>query len=441
MPAWSLPRSLADLLACFRPCFTAPTFQTFAALVGGFLAQPGLRTVTGMLTGARLAGVWHHARAYRFFSAAHWQPDQLGLAVCDLIVTRLLTPETPIRLVVDDSLFKRCGRKVFGTAWHYDAAAPGRRRTAWGNNWVVVGVLVRLPFMAHRQVCLPVGARLWQPHQLGRSKLDLACELVGLLASRYPDRQVHLVGDAAYAGRALRGLPKQVTVTTRLRADAALYALPGPRRPGRRGRPRVKGERLPELIVLAAMTSVRWEQARVCCYGRAQAKELTSLVCLWPTVFGPRPVRIVLARQPGAPDGYELAVVTTDLDASPAELVERYASRWSVEVLFEESRQVAGVGQARNRTPRAVERTVPFGLLCLSLVVCWYALHGQPTLDVAAHRARAPWYRTKHTVSLADMLAALRRELLTAQFLPSRLVTPTLEELLHAQAAGAATAA
>ena len=92
MPAWSLPRSLADLLACFQACFTAPTFRTFTALVGGFLAQPGLRTVTGMLTGARLAGVWHHARAHRFFSAAHWQADQLGLAVCDLIVARLWQP-------------------------------------------------------------------------------------------------------------------------------------------------------------------------------------------------------------------------------------------------------------------------------------------------------------------------------------------------------------
>jgi hypothetical protein len=61
MPAWSLPRSLADLLACFQACFTAPTFGTFTALVGGFVAQPGLRTVTGMLSGARLAGRWHHA--------------------------------------------------------------------------------------------------------------------------------------------------------------------------------------------------------------------------------------------------------------------------------------------------------------------------------------------------------------------------------------------
>jgi hypothetical protein len=39
------------------------------------------------------------------------------------------------------------------------------------------------------------------------------------------------------------------------------------------------------------------------------------------------------------------------------------------------------------------------------------------------------------------MLNALRRELLAAQFLSSHLVTPTLEELLHAQAAGAADAA
>lgn len=62
MLTWSLPCSLADLPVCFRPCFTAPTFQTFTALVGGFLAQPGLRTVTGMLSGARLAGRWPGSR-------------------------------------------------------------------------------------------------------------------------------------------------------------------------------------------------------------------------------------------------------------------------------------------------------------------------------------------------------------------------------------------
>jgi hypothetical protein len=69
-------------------------------------------------------------------------------------------------------------------------------------------------------------------------------------------------------------------------------------------------------------------------------------------------------------------------------------------------------GSARPATPRAV----PFGLLCVSLIACWYAQHGQPAADVAARRARAPWYRTKRTVSVADMLAALRRVLLAAQY-------------------------
>jgi hypothetical protein len=39
------------------------------------------------------------------------------------------------------------------------------------------------------------------------------------------------------------------------------------------------------------------------------------------------------------------------------------------------------------------------------------------------------------------MLAALRRELLTAQFPPSPLVTSTVEELLQVQVAEATTAA
>jgi len=38
----------------FQSCFTEPTFRTFYALGGGFLAQTGRRTVCGMLVGARL---------------------------------------------------------------------------------------------------------------------------------------------------------------------------------------------------------------------------------------------------------------------------------------------------------------------------------------------------------------------------------------------------
>src|SRR3954453_6120563 len=131
----TLPSSFAVLLATLRPCFTAPSFRMFTALVAGLIAQPGRRTVTGMLTGAGLARVVHHARAHWFFAGARWSADQLGLAVAGLIVTRLLPVGAPLLIAVDDSLFRRSGRRVHGAAWCHDGAATTRtgRAVAWGN--------------------------------------------------------------------------------------------------------------------------------------------------------------------------------------------------------------------------------------------------------------------------------------------------------------------
>ena len=410
----SLPRSLADLLIVFRPCFTAPTFATFRAMVAGFLAQPGLRTVTGMLAGAGWAGRRHHDLAYRFFATARWSVDQLGLVLLDLITQTLVPAGAPLVLAVDDTLWRRCGRKLHGAAWHHDGNGPSRHRPAWGHRWVVVGVIVHLPFLT-RAVCLPILARLWQPGDPDHTPLVLARELVDLVCGHLGDRQVQLVGDAAYIGKPLQGLPAQVTVTARLRANAALYT-PAPPPTGRRGRPRVKGDRLPELIVLAAMTRYRWTPATLHCYGKTLDREVLTIRCQWYGALKGQPVQVVLSRPLGAPDGYELALVTTDLAATPTAVIERYADRWSEETAFLDARHLAGVGQARTRTQRSVERLVPFGLVCMSLAIVWYAHHGQPTHDLAAHRARAPWYRTKRTVSVADMLAALRRALLAAQY-------------------------
>src|SRR6476659_5122788 len=127
LPGATVPCSLAGLLAEFRPCFTTPTFQTFIGLVVGLIAQTRRRTVCGMLTGAGLDQVWHHSRAHRLFITARWSSDALGLALADLIVTHLLPAGSPLTVAVDDTLFKRSGKKVFGVAWHHDGAAKGRQ--------------------------------------------------------------------------------------------------------------------------------------------------------------------------------------------------------------------------------------------------------------------------------------------------------------------------
>ncbi|MER3408661.1 MAG: hypothetical protein C4306_00805 [Thermoleophilia bacterium] len=137
-------------------------------------------------------------------------------------------------------------------------------------------------------------------------------------------------------------------------------------------------------------------------------------------------MRVVLCREPGRGEGFDVALLTTDTEAAAEDVVARYAERWAIGVCFQDAKQVIGVGEARNRSERAVRRTVPFGFLCQTIVIAWYTLHGEAEADVE-HRRRAPWYRDKRAPATADMLTSLRRELIRARFSPpaGRRLTPT----------------
>ena len=402
-----------------------------------------------MLVGARLAGVWHRCRAHRFFSRATWSVQKLGLGIADLVVERLLEPGAPIVLAIDDTLLHRLGRRIHGAHWHHDATANAARKvTAWGNNWVVVGIVVRLAFL-DRPICLPVGFALWRPRRAhipkGRpdperpSKPRLARATVGVIAARYPDRVVHAVGDAGYASGAWRGLPARVTMTFRVRKDAALYA-PTPPKTGRRGRPAKKGDRLAAIAQIAADSAAGWTQTTATRYAKTEQLAVRDLPCLWYEALNNTPCRLVLVADPDDPSRAQLALITTDLRSTPAELIERYADRWSIEVAFQDAKHVFGVGHARNRVQLAVERTAPFGFLTMTLTVLWYALCGHHRDIVAEHRARAPWYLTKANPSLADMLAKMRRTIIAAQYRPRHAAAPTAQEIAAVHQAWTATA-
>ena len=250
---------------------------------------------------------------------------------------------------------------------------------------MIAAVVVKLPAV-RRPVAIPVLAKLVIKNTSSASRLWLARRMAQMIAGALPGRPIRVVADSAYAGGELKKLPAAVTWTTRLRKDAALHGLP-PARAGRRGRPRTKGDRLPCLAKLAATTA--FTQVTVTRYGKAAAVHAAAVTCLWPTVFAARQVTVVLIRDRSAA-GYDLALVTTDTAATAAQVIERYASRWSIEVAIQDARQVFGAGQARNRTARAAERTVPFQLACQAIATCWYATAGHDPADVAEHRARAP---------------------------------------------------
>jgi hypothetical protein len=112
-----VPSSLAGLLSLLSGCLTQPSFETFGMLVVGSVARVHDGTVCGMLQAAGLAGEWHHSRAHDFFARRRWDPDELGMALLDFLVVTFLKAKAPIGLAVDDTLFGRSGKHVWGAHW------------------------------------------------------------------------------------------------------------------------------------------------------------------------------------------------------------------------------------------------------------------------------------------------------------------------------------
>jgi hypothetical protein len=191
-----------------------------------------------------------------------------------------------------------------------------------------------------------------------------------------------------------------------------LYDLP-PARTGKKGRPRKKGNRLPALAKIAA--AAQFSPVTVTRYGKTETIAVHAFTCLWYSVTGTKPVTVILIRDKHK-TGYDIALVTTEMDPEIGRVIERYAARWAIEVAIEDTKQLFGTGQARNRTAAAVERTIPFMLACQAIAVCWYATAGHHPADAETRRLAAPWYTSKTEPSTADMTAKLRRVIIAARF-------------------------
>jgi hypothetical protein len=266
------------------------------------------------------------------------------------------------------------------------------------------------------------------------SPVRLAGELISLLAKGFPNRRIHVVGDAAYHGRPL--LIAGTTMTTRLPVNAALYA-PAPPRTGRRGRPRLKGDRLGRPADLAVTAD--WRTATVSRYGRTDTVEIAETPGIWYGAFGNIEGRVVLVREIGGER--VLAIFTTDTNSDAETIAARYAHRWPIETAIAAGKQLLGIGQARNRVRRAVERTVPFQFCVYSFVVVWYTTSGHHPDDLAQRRAAQPWYPQKDEPAFEDMLTKLRKTLIAAQITAVHPAQPDAVKYRDYQLACAAAAA
>ena len=406
-PGLPVPVTWRALLDELAPVFKRrSTHALFVALACGMILA-SRRTVVAVAAAAGIAGQFR--RACWFFSCAVWDADDLGVAVARLIVRYLLPEGEPVTVAIDGTFFKRWGRKVAQARWAYDGSAQGGKKIAFGNTWVIAAIVVRLP-VCSSPVALPVLFRLWRGKGTA-SQVELAAQMLTTLTAAFGGRMIHGVGDAAFHGQAL--IRQGSTWTTRLPASAVLYG-PRPAKTGKRGRPRKKGARLGTPAQIAQ--SAGWQSVTVHCYGMTTTMQVTTADALWYGSFTDAPGRVDLVKEPDSAKPYDLAIFTLDTAATTAAVIERYSWRWPIEPSNAAGKQIIGVGDACNRVTAAVERTVPFGFLVQSLLICWYTRSGYHPADVTRRRLLCPWYRTKTEPSVADMVTRLRREFLKARF-------------------------
>lgn len=435
MPAIILPETFVALLTAFQPCFHAPSYRNFQLVVAGWIHCLGRRTVTAMALAAGAAGQRHISVFHRFFARAHWLLDDLGRVVFTLALA-WLPADAPLYLLLDDTLARKHGKCISLASMHHDPLLSTGRKPffSFGHVWVTLALWVPLPMGQQRGFALPLLFRLYVGSKRGgeataparkpagkrqqaaraahtsaprRTKLELARELIALVATWAGSRTIYVVADSAYAGRVLlEQRPANVHVISRLRSDAALWSRPPKRRAGQKGRPRRRGQRLPTPQALA--TSRRhWQRLRVTLYGRTVQTQVFSVTALWYAALREQPVRIVVVRDPTGKRKDE-AFFCTDLTVTAAFILEGYARRWTLEVTYHDSKQWLGLEDPQNQTPQAVQRTAPLALLVYDLILLWYAT--AVTANTAPAWLERPWYRQKTTASFLDMLTALRRQ-------------------------------
>ncbi|WP_017616600.1 IS701 family transposase [Nocardiopsis salina] len=167
LPNATVPPNLQRLLNHFWPCFTRPTFATFTALLTGLITHTGPRTVCGMLTGSGLARLWPHHRAHTFFSHRRWDPHHLGRTMARLIAATCTPPGQDLTLIVDDTLIKRQGARVFGRYRQHDGAGPADQPMNWGVCYVVTALAAHLPGKT-KALALPTLISCWRPARTHR---------------------------------------------------------------------------------------------------------------------------------------------------------------------------------------------------------------------------------------------------------------------------------
>ena len=413
---------MVQVLAPFAPLFSKRVWHHAQLLLVGAILAPGRRTVGSALRAMGLDQYKRFHRYHRVLSRARWSSLEVSRVLLGLLVEAFVPEGDPLVVGVDETLERRYGKKIAARGVYRDPVRSTHENfvKSSGLRWVCVMLLVEVPW-ASRVWALPFLSALAPSERYAARRgrrhkkiTEWAWQLLLQVRRWYPQREIVAVADRAYASLKLlescRKLSDPITFITRLRLDAALYEPAPPRRPHQIGRPRIKGERLPNLSVVAEEANTVWKTTKIAnWYGSGERTvEIASDTAVWySTGLFAVPLRWVLVRDPEGKFKTQ-ALLCTDLDADPKKILSWFVMRWQLEVTFQEVRRHLGFETQRQWSELAIRRTTP-ALLGLFSVVTLFA-HRRMRQAAGSFRRQAGWYHKAHP-TFADALALVRKEL------------------------------
>ena len=200
-----------------------------------------------------------------------------------------------------------------------------------------------------------------------------------------------------------------------MRGDAAIHETKvAPRPKGKPGPTPKYGPRMPAPREIAKKASRarspksrwQWTTIEVQAYGQQREFQVCAFQTVWPKVLGERVIQVVACRSLDKGFG-DVYLFTTDLEATPAWVVETYAKRTSIEAMFKSSKQVMDIQRPRHFCQQSIEKLAPWVWMMQSLVALWYLKEGRKLPEAkAARQDLGPW---ETEWSFQHMLRFLRR--------------------------------
>ena len=413
----------STVLAPFQSLFSAPTWRKVHLLFIGTLLARGRRTVTAALRHTGQGDALSFSLYHQVFNRARWSALKGSRCLLSLLVQTFGTAGGSLTFVIDETLERRWGRRITKRGHYRDSLASSRKRavSTSGLRWIVLALVITPPWNT-RCWALPILSVLAPTPQVSQ-RLGLrhktiagwARQMIRVVRRWLPHVAITVLGDQSYSVVELGHACWQceVRLIAPLRLDAVLHEAAPPRQPGTRGRPRLKGRRLPSLAERLHDATTPWQPLRVRWYdGRVRWLQISTGTAMWYRSGQPvLPLRWVLVRHRDAQHPPRAYFSTCPGDRA-GDIVACFIKRWSIETTFEESRAHLGFETQRQWSDLAIERTTPCLLGLYSLVALWaHDLYLEGCLAVRT----SAWY-AKQQATFSDALAAVRQYLWEAEY-------------------------